>query len=475
MTSIAPIKLEPHGPREVVTVEKAKEIIKLWTEQLLDHRQKVQAASGGDCNGAILCDRIRLSDKSYTAEAAQIIASFLKEPFEGTAVPLSHGIVEADLSDIIASRLTEEGLQVLQTICGAFADSKLVGVDISDNAIGEQGIGACKTALNKKTLERVALCNNGLSAETMAQVADILTNDEDGTGCIASNLTKIHFYNNMSGEEGCKEFARILEKCTKLVDLRFSSTRTGKAGSDILASALDASLSEGHNPNLEKLDFCDNNFANKASHEALFRALGTTKCLTYLDLRDCDLQDDGIKKVCHALFESDSALEHLDLSGNEVEKRGAKHIADYIRDCGGKLKILRLEDNEMTSKGVVTIAAAFHCSEDGHSIEEIQLNSCLVGAIGARAVIDAFGPDGIDLPYLSKVHLNGNSFAEDVMSELEAAFDGKLGEMDDNESDGEADDDLSEDDDDDEDESEAPVADQGVDDLADAMSKSLVV
>lgn len=277
----------------------------------------------------------------------------------------------------------------------------------------------------------------------------------------------------------CKEFARILEKCTKLVDLRFSGTRAGKAGSDIVASALDASLAGGHNPGLEKLDLCDNVFTNKASYEALFRAIGTTTNLKYLDLRDCELEDDGIKSICHALFECDSALEHLDLSGNSVEKRGAKHIADYIRDCGGKLKTLRVEDNELTSKGAVSIAAAFHGSEDGHSIEEIQMNTCLVGAIGARALIDAFGPDGKDLPNLKKIYLNGNSFTDDIVGELEVAFDEKLGEMDDNDSDGDADDDLSEDEDEEEEEeveeeSEGLGAD-AVDDLADAMDKSLVV
>jgi Ran GTPase-activating protein 1 len=191
------ITLSPPGQREIVDEEKAKAFIKIWTEQLLDHRDKVQAG-----NGDVLCDRIRLSDKSYTAEAARVIAEFLTGPFEGTNAPLARGIVEADLSDIIAGRLTEEGLQVLRIICDAFVDSVLVDVNLSDNAIGQQGIGACKSALSKKSLEKLSLCNNGLSQETMAQVADILTSDEDGTGCIASNLTKIHFYNNMSGEDG---------------------------------------------------------------------------------------------------------------------------------------------------------------------------------------------------------------------------------------------------------------------------------
>jgi Ran GTPase-activating protein 1 len=210
MAPLSPITLEPPGPREVVDEDKAKEFVKLWTEQLLQH----QAANGsiGDNNNnddgtekIILCQRIRLSDKSYTAEAAAVIATFLTEPFVGSGVPLVHDIVEVDLSDSIAGRMTEEGLRVLKTICDAFVESKLIDVNLSDNAIGQQGIGACRTALSKKSLERLALCNNGLSRETMRQVADILTNDDDdddGTGCIASNMTKIHFYNNMSGEDG---------------------------------------------------------------------------------------------------------------------------------------------------------------------------------------------------------------------------------------------------------------------------------
>ena len=212
MAPLPPITLEPPGPREVVDEDKAKEFVKLWTEQLLQHQAANSVTDENNNNdddgttknnNIILCQRIRLSDKSYTAEAAAVIATFLTEPFVGSGVPLVHDIVEVDLSDSIAGRMTEEGLQVLKTICDAFVESRLVDVNLSDNAIGQQGIGACRTALSKKSLERLALCNNGLSRETMRQVADILTNDDDdGTGCIASNMTKIHFYNNMSGEDG---------------------------------------------------------------------------------------------------------------------------------------------------------------------------------------------------------------------------------------------------------------------------------
>jgi len=261
-------------------------------------------------------------------------------------------------------------------------------------------------------------------------------------------------------------------------DLRFSGTRPTPVGSDLVASVLDASLSEGHNLYLMKLDLRDNFFQSKASHEALFRALQASTSLAYLDLGGCELEDDGIKKVCHALFACSSTLEHLDLSGNEVTRHGAKHIADYIRDCGGNLKTLCLEDNlELTSKGAVIIASAFRGSEDGHNIEEIQLNKCMIGAIGARALIDAFGPNGKDLPKLKHIFLNENSFSDDILSELQVAFNYRLGELDLNDSDGDADDELSEDEEEEEEEDAEkdvkeedgePVADS-VEDLAEVM------
>lgn len=126
-------------------------------------------------------------------------------------------------------------------------------------------------------------------------------------------------------------------------DLQFGSICPTIAGSDIIALALDTSLSEGNNPNLWKLDLHDLHFESNASHEALFRALGSARSLRHLDLSDCEMGDGGIKKVCHALSVSQSLLGHLDLSGNDVTRHGAKDIADYIHDCRGNLKTALME------------------------------------------------------------------------------------------------------------------------------------
>jgi hypothetical protein len=231
-----------------------------------------------------------------------------------------------------------------------------------------------------------------------------------------------------------------------LEDLRFSSTRAGEAGSVIIASSLDTYLylGEGHNDKLVKLDLCDNSFGNTSSHLALARVLGRAKSLSYLNLGYCNLGDNGVGIICSGLLQSETELEHLDLSGNELNLGGANHIAEYIARCGGKLKILHLEDNnDMTSEGVQHIAnsAKFH-----RSIEEIQLNSCRLGDTEAQALIDAYGLGGEYLPQLKMIFLNCNFFSAGMLDQLEQTFGGRLGEMDDNNPDGEADDDETDED-----------------------------
>ena len=88
---------------------------------------------------------------------------------------------------------------------------ELVDVDLSENAIGVQAITKCRSVLDKPTLICLSLSNNRLSAVNLSEVADILLYDEHTNCCIAEKMTKIHIFNNMSGMEGCRAFARILE------------------------------------------------------------------------------------------------------------------------------------------------------------------------------------------------------------------------------------------------------------------------
>jgi len=483
----ATITLVSPGPREVVDEARANEIISHWKKELISKKAEFDKNTPQDSSEAstlIVCDKIVLSNKSYTAVAANIIARFLTSKEDDEAknkyrLPLSATVKIADLSDIIASRMEDEGLQVLRTMCGAFKYSSLEEVDLSDNAMGSKGIKACAAVLSGQysSLKRLSMCNNGLSEFSMQEVAEILCggsdcgeNSDNFGSNICERLTKIHFYNNMSGNGGCMAFAQILSKCTnKLEDIRFSGTRAGREGSLLISSALE-NLGQGI-INLKNLDLADNSFG---SHGGSLLAKALRRCvnLTSLNLRDCVLEDDATGEVCRAVWTSDAPLEFLDLSGNEITKKGAKSIAELIEENESNLRVLHCEENEMTSKGVSYIAAAL-----GGHIEEIRLGSNECGNVAASAVMTAYGENGSGMPNLKSIHLDYNMFSKDTVKELIECFGDKLPEMEDNVDDDDVDDNLSEDEEDDDIDDDSDDSDeidhrhqgQSIDDLAKAL------
>ncbi len=88
--------------------------------------------------------KIRLSNKSFSVEAAEVVRDYLRALSD---------VVIADISDIIAGRPTEEALSVLVTICSGLKDFPLVEVDVSDNALGPRGVESCRDILCGKLLE----------------------------------------------------------------------------------------------------------------------------------------------------------------------------------------------------------------------------------------------------------------------------------------------------------------------------------
>ena len=99
-------------------------------------------------------------------------------------------------------------------------------------------------------------------------------------GCLYVNrLRTLHFFNNMSGNNGAKAVARIVEASPDLEDLRFSSTRGGVEGGMALAKAV------GTLTKLRRLDFNDNTF-DASVGEVLADSLGKQKNLEVVNLGD---------------------------------------------------------------------------------------------------------------------------------------------------------------------------------------------
>ena len=95
-------------------------------EIVIEWKAQIKSASSSSS-----VETVVLTNKSYTAEAASVIATFLTEKLSDLdGKSIADGVKVADLSDIIASRMEEEGLQVLTTICNAFEGSNLDEVDL---------------------------------------------------------------------------------------------------------------------------------------------------------------------------------------------------------------------------------------------------------------------------------------------------------------------------------------------------------
>ncbi|CAN0410462.1 unnamed protein product, partial [Ectocarpus sp. 12 AP-2014] len=174
-------------------------------------RELVDAALGDRDPASIT--RVRLSNKSYSAEAAKVIGEALEKmtiiPCGTLPFPWSRAVFaylsQVDFSDIIAGRPKEVGLEVLAAVCGGVREREgLTFVDVSENAMGPDGVDACRPAIEgKKELRALLMCNDGLSAAAMEAVRDILLATSPAA------LRTLHFYNNMSGDLGAKALAQV--------------------------------------------------------------------------------------------------------------------------------------------------------------------------------------------------------------------------------------------------------------------------
>ena len=187
---------------------------------------------------------MRLSNKSFGDEAALVLAPKLLECKQ---------LAVADLSDIIAGRMTAVGLSVLNTISQALSQcSTLTEVDLSENALGPRGIAACRPLLSSvESLKRLTFNNDGLSAEAMNEIRDLLLFRGSDQPTV---LEKLHFWNNMSGDGGASAIASVVSLSPNLIDFRLSSTRCGSEGGTDLLQALSTRST------LQHLDLSDNTF-----------------------------------------------------------------------------------------------------------------------------------------------------------------------------------------------------------------------
>ncbi|KAL4125419.1 hypothetical protein PRIC2_009004 [Phytophthora ramorum] len=369
---------------------------------------------------------ISLRGKSYTDSGAQVIAdSFLSR--------LQNDLKVVDLADVIAGRHEDEALRVLSVMCHALQGHVLDEIDLSDNALGEKGVRACFDLLiPQPTLRRLLFCNNGISAAAASVIAQeiVLQNGKDAQ----STLEEFHFYNNMSGHDGCVAVANVLAQCKKLTLLRYASARAGLEASEQMARSVNTHLRD-----LKSLDLSDCSFEDEGATQ-LADAISKQPSLQSLKLRDASLGAEGAAKVAKALANSNIQLLELDLSGNELADEGIAALAPLLKSQS-LLKVLRLDENEVTSDGLKEFVVAL--SADSFPVlEELSLCGNEITAKGAIAVVDSFVPSK---PALVRLELDTNMISDKGVGHVKASLakQGKssiLGSLEENDGDEESDD-----------------------------------
>lgn len=409
-----------------------------------------------------LFTHITLCNKSYTLGAAQVIASFFSTLLTRGAFAQ---LTSVDFADMIAGRPEDEALQVLATLCDALQGLKtLTHIDLSDNALGEKGVRACfGLLLAQEELTHVYFCNNGISAAAAQVIADdvLLFRGADAP----TKLETFHFYNNMSGDGGAEALARLLPRCPRLTDLRFSATRAQRKGSLAFAKAL-ASLTQ-----LKKIDLSDNTFKGEGG-AAIAVALAQLPHLHELNLRDAAIEDDGMTAIATTL-RCVPQLTALDVSSNDLTAESVRVLAANLHHVP-QLRVLQLEENEFGSAGARALAKALR--KAAPTLETLVVNVNEIGASGAVALAAAVAGKAT----LMKLEMDGNMIARDGVDKLTALLAAKgkadvLGSLEDNDEDGEEDEEGEEEEEEEEGTEVVSPPPAPVDELAALLDKSLSI
>ncbi|OQR95756.1 hypothetical protein THRCLA_07598 [Thraustotheca clavata] len=342
--------------------------------------------------------RISLRNKSYSLEAAKVLANFLKT--------IPNGLRVADLADMIAGRPEDEALLVLENVCRSLKGHQLVEIDLSDNALGEKGVRACfDILLEQYHLEKLFLCNNGLSAESAKVVADVLLFRGD------TKLKTFHFYNNMSGDGGAKALATLIPHCPELEDLRFSTTRAQREGCRVFANAL-SSLK-----NLKHVDLSDNTFGEQGA-TVLAKGLGLQSKLEVLNLRDASIGDDGLIAISKALLKNKvTGIRVLDVSGNDLTEASMEALGQLVAALP-QLEELRIEENEIGSDGAQKLARFLHKKNVISKLRVFQSNTNEISSVGAWWIANALANNSA----LERVELDGNMLTEETIEKIKELF-----------------------------------------------------
>jgi hypothetical protein len=153
-------------------------------------------------------------------------------------------------------------------------------LDLKTSAVTQGGVSILALALSNNTcLEELNISYNNISDSSIRLLTSAIN---------SSILKRINLEGNDISDEGAKYLAELLETNTNLLQLSLSVNQISSHGVIMLANAL-----ARDNTRLESLNLSANTDVNDESVNSVVNMIEHNRSLKKLDLRHCDLSEDG--------------------------------------------------------------------------------------------------------------------------------------------------------------------------------------
>ncbi|XP_061390248.1 ran GTPase-activating protein [Musca vetustissima] len=273
--------------------------------------------------------------------------------------------------NMFTRRLKSEIPQALKSLGNGLmvAQAQLTVLDLSDNALGPNGMVGLEDLLRSKvcySLQELRLNNCGLGIGGGQMLSKALL-DCHRTSTAAGTPLKLKVFitgRNRLENDGAKAIAKIFSTVKTLEEIAMPQNSIYHDGI--------AALAEGfkQNPNLRILNLNDNTVTSKGAQH-LADAFSYTPHLKEINFGDCLLKTNGAYHFAEALQENHRELEVVDLGFNEIGPDGGLVLATAMENKPN-LQRLNLDGNQFGYEGRLRIKEAMEQTHNPDALEEME-------------------------------------------------------------------------------------------------------
>ncbi|EDO31643.1 predicted protein [Nematostella vectensis] len=264
-----------------------------------------------------------LEGNTIGVEAAKAIAEALSKRPE---------FERALWSDMFTGRVRAEIPPAMEALSDAVisAGTRLVELDLSDNAFGPDGVKACVKLLTSPacySLKILRFNNNGLGVGGGKLLSGALLDNHKSSTAAGTPLKLEVFISGRNRLEnpGSKCLAEAFKTIGTLVEVQMPQNGIQHEGITALAESFRS------NPNLKIINLNDNIFTEKGA-TSMAKVLPTLNNVEVINFGDCLVKSAGAVALAEACCTSLPNLKELILSFDEIKKDAALTVAKSVQN-----------------------------------------------------------------------------------------------------------------------------------------------